>query len=141
MRVKTLFQAELLHPTLKLSFMSLNALGTCFQLQYLTFTDSTTVGDFFMPKGTLIVPFLAGIMLDGEKFPEPRSFIPERYITEQNEFKSHPSVIPYGVGKRRCLGENLAKTEIIYFFFAIMKNFSVQLPIGAPKPSTEYQPG
>lgn len=117
-------------------------LGNLFPVAIPHFTSNTAVvGDFIIPKGTHIVPFLAGIMLDDKTFPEPRRFAPERYIDEGNRFKAHPSVIPFGIGKRRCLGENLARTEIFYFFTSILKNFDIRLPEGAKNPSTEYKPG
>lgn len=87
-------------------------------------TQDTTLGGYYLPKGTQIMPHIGMVMMDDKHFPEPKKFRPERYLKD-GQFVPHPRVIPFGVGKRRCLGETLAKAELYLFFTGIMQNFSV----------------
>ncbi len=38
----------------------------------------------------------------------------------------HPRVVPFGLGRRRCLGEALARTELYTFFASIMARFDLE---------------
>jgi cytochrome P450 family 2 subfamily U polypeptide 1 len=53
----------------------------------------------------------------------------------------HPNVIPFGTGKRRCLGESLAKTQLFIFFVGMLQRFDIRLPEGSSVPTTDYRPG
>ena len=41
-------------------------------------------------------------------------------------FAPHPKVVAFGMGKRRCLGEALAKVEMYVFFSAIVSRFEIR---------------
>ncbi|NXH20921.1 CP27B protein, partial [Bucco capensis] len=48
---------------------------------------------------------------DGHSFPEPASFLPERWLGRGRSH--HPfASLPFGVGKRSCVGRRLAELEI-----------------------------
>ena len=64
-------------------------------------------------------------MRDPEHFPSPYKFDPTRYIDGEGKFVPHPRVIPFGLGKRRCLGETLARIELYMFFTGILSRFNV----------------
>ena len=106
-----------------------------------TITSATTIGEFTLPSGTCVIPNLTDIHMDPKTFPEPDKFKPERFLDDNGAFVPHPSVIPFGVGKRRCLGENLAKVELFIFFANLMHNFEVRPECEAQKPSTMYRLG
>uniref|UniRef100_A0A1I8GVW3 Cytochrome P450 n=1 Tax=Macrostomum lignano TaxID=282301 RepID=A0A1I8GVW3_9PLAT len=52
----------------------------------------------------------------GGVFPEPEKFKPERYLDAEARFSPNESVVPFGSGKRACLGESLARMELFVFF-------------------------
>ncbi len=82
-------------------------------------------GKYFIPKGTDIFPNLGSVMHNPKYFPNPRVFDPTRHITKEGKFQSNPMVIPFGVGRRRCLGEPLAKMSLYLFLTAIVSNFNL----------------
>lgn len=42
--------------------------------------------------------------------------------------------IPFGIGKRVCMGEQLAKMELFLMFVSLMQTFTFALPEGSEKP-------
>ena len=74
-----------------------------------------------IPKDTVVVPLIGEIMRDPQVFDQPDKFDPTRYLDPATgSFRPHPRVIPFGVGRRRCLGETLARMELYMFFTAIL---------------------
>ena len=45
--------------------------------------------------------------------------------SEDVKFVANPRVIPFGVGKRRCLGEILAKMSLYKFFTALIQKYEI----------------
>ena len=53
-----------------------------------------------------------------------------RYLKSENgsddlKFHANPRVIPYGLGKRKCLGERLAKMSLYKFFSALIQKYEI----------------
>ncbi len=84
---------------------------------------------YLIPRKTVIVPNLTSIMNNPKDFPNPEKFEPERYLVKdqagQLRFQPHPKVIPFGIGKRRCLGESLARTSLYKFFTALVQKYEI----------------
>ena len=83
-----------------------------------------------IPPNTVLVSMIGDIMRDPNYFPEPDLFDPERHLVMDNHsgrliFQPDPRVVPFGIGKRRCLGENLAKTTLYKFFTAIVQKYEI----------------
>ena len=68
-------------------------------------------------------------MHNSNHFPNPQKFDPERYLSRDSSgkqtFTSNPRVIPFGIGKRRCLGEVVARTSLFKFFTAIVQRYKI----------------
>ena len=65
----------------------------------------------------------------------------DRFINSKGEFVPHPRVVAYGIGKRRCPGESLARIQLDIFFSGILKKFQIKLSDDDEKPSTDCKPG
>ncbi len=91
----------------------------------------------FIPKNTMILCHLESLMKDPEVFPEPDKFDPVRYLDSKGNFKPHPRVVPFGVGRRRCLGENLARMELYLFFTGILAKFNLERAFPNDKITTD----
>lgn len=53
------------------------------------------------------------------------SLSPERFIDGNGGFKKPQELIPFGLGKRQCLGENLARMELFLFLSNLFNQFKV----------------
>ncbi len=49
-----------------------------------------------------------------------------RYLGSDGKFSPDPRVIPFGVGRRRCLGELLARMSLYLFFTGILSRFDLK---------------
>ena len=53
-----------------------------------------------------------------------------RYLKSENgsdnlKFHANPRVIPFGLGKRKCLGERLAKMSLYKFFSVLIQKYEI----------------
>ena len=61
-----------------------------------------------------------------ETFSEkPEIFNPDRFLDEEGNFVRSPHVIPFSVGPRHCLGEQLARIEVFIFLVSIVSRFEL----------------
>ncbi|PAA89612.1 hypothetical protein BOX15_Mlig026100g2 [Macrostomum lignano] len=84
--------------------------------------DSVICG-YRIPADSVVVPNIYGIHRDPRVFPEPEKFKPERYLDAEGRFSPNESVVPFGSGKRACLGESLARMELFVFFTRLMQRY------------------
>jgi cytochrome P450 len=47
-------------------------------------------------------------------------------------------LIPFGLGKRQCMGEQLARAELFILFVTLLQKFTFSAIPGQPMPSVEY---
>ena len=75
-----------------------------------------------IPPDAVIIPLIGDIMHDSKYFENPYKFDPNRYLSKLNasnnsvKFTPNPRVVPFGIGKRKCLGEVIARTSLYKFF-------------------------
>ena len=68
-------------------------------------------------------------------------FRPERFLDESGGVKIDEHFIPFSIGKRRCLGETLAKSEFFLFFTGIVQQFSLLPEIRGELPTEDSRNG
>ncbi len=68
-------------------------------------------------------------------FKNPEIFNPSRFIDENGKFVHDEHVIPFGLGKRYCLGQSLAEKEFFIFFTGLLQQFEVSSAPGTTLPS------
>ncbi|KAL7070956.1 hypothetical protein ACQ4LE_009838 [Meloidogyne hapla] len=90
-------------------------------------------GKYFLKEGTIILPQISCLLYDEKVFPSPHLFIPERFLDEKGQLKRFDSFIPFGLGKRACMGESLARAELFLFIANFFRNFQV-LPVNPLNP-------
>jgi cytochrome P450 len=110
-------------------------------LMHTSMEDATFAG-YDIPKGTWIQPSIYVIHHDPSIWGDPENFRPERFLSEDGKtvIKSE-NLIPFSVGKRICLGENLARDEIFLFLTNIFQRFAIELDPSKPRPTYEPKVG
>ena len=102
------------------------------------------VGKFILEKGTVVFPNLYSMTQDpGLWGPDVAEFRPSRFLSEDQAHFANPWGwdFTFGTGRRKCLGESVAKIENFLFFANLLKNFKLSVPEGRPRPSTEPKDG
>ncbi|XP_008052201.1 cytochrome P450 2J2 [Carlito syrichta] len=89
-------------------------------------TDTTLAG-YHLPKGTMVLTNLTALHKDPAEWATPDTFNPEHFL-ENGQFKKREAFLPFSIGKRACLGEQLAKSELFIFFTSLMQNFTFKPP-------------
>ena len=100
----------------------------------------TTVGSTTIPAGALVMYNTYSLHMDKAHWGDPEVFRPERFIDENDCFRQDDWNLPFGIGRRKCLGETLARTENFLFFANILKKFQF-LQVGDSPPSLEPEVG
>uniref|UniRef100_A0A914PIL7 Cytochrome P450 n=1 Tax=Panagrolaimus davidi TaxID=227884 RepID=A0A914PIL7_9BILA len=103
-------------------------------------TKDVEIRGYNIPKNTVILPQVSSVLYDEKAFPNPETFIPERFLDSEGQPKKIDEFIPFSLGKRQCLGESLAKMEL----YLIIANFFNQYKLESENgslPSMKKVPG
>ncbi|CAH1269142.1 CYP2U1 [Branchiostoma lanceolatum] len=98
-------------------------------------TEETRLGGYNIPKGTIVEPNIWAIHHDPQLWPNPHEFDPTRFLDDRGKFVKREKLIPFSIGRRACLGEQLARMELYLFLTSLLQRFSFKLAEGAPIPS------
>ncbi|XP_035032938.2 uncharacterized protein LOC118121285 [Hippoglossus stenolepis] len=90
----------------------------------------TTLGGYFIPKGTSIMPMLTSVLFDKDEWETPDTFNPGHFLDAEGKFVRKEAHLPFSAGKRMCLGEGLAKMELFLFLVGLLQKFSFTVPDG-----------
>lgn len=89
--------------------------------------EDFSVGDFHIPKDTMIMGNIYEVLHNPQTFPEPFSFKPERFLSEDGKkFIRGNENIVFSIGKRECPGKSLAQAELFLFFAGLMQRYNFQ---------------
>ncbi|CAG9763050.1 unnamed protein product [Ceutorhynchus assimilis] len=87
----------------------------------------TKLMGYDIPEDTTILTNLYSVHMDRGIWKNPQDFRPERFLDENGKITvDEDNYLPFGYGKRRCLGEALGKTDMFLFFTSIMHNFILE---------------
>ena len=63
--------------------------------------------------------------MDKKFWGDPENFRPSRFLSKDGKFEKKEQFIPFGFGKRVCMGENMAKAELFLFVTGILQRMTV----------------
>ena len=79
---------------------------------------------------------LYSIHHDPELWDDVEEFKPERFIKDE-KISVPEYFVPFGAGRRSCIGEQLARKELFLIFANVLSKYTLELPAGAKLPSLE----
>ncbi|XP_069112984.1 probable cytochrome P450 49a1 isoform X2 [Argopecten irradians] len=113
---------------------------------YITATQSDiVVGHYKIPEKTLVMVACPTMIQDQRFFVDNDKYIPERWL-RANDFMSDTykslnsfAFLPFGFGRRSCLGQRFAERELQIGITKLIQNFAVSLPRDVTKLTWEYR--
>eukprot|EP00058_Branchiostoma_floridae_P012844 XP_002598332.1 hypothetical protein BRAFLDRAFT_69687 [Branchiostoma floridae] len=99
-------------------------------------SSDTAIHGYDIPRGTMVHVNLWSVLRDPSLWEEPDQFNPERFLDDHGQYVKKDAFIPFSIGRRSCLGAQLAKMELFVFTTYLLQHFTFKLPEGAPPPST-----
>lgn len=90
---------------------------------------------YTIPAGAQVIPLIQSVHMDPVLWDKPEEFIPERFIGPDGAVRRPDFFMPFGVGRRRCLGDTLARMEMFLFFACLMHGYDISLPENEPEPT------
>ncbi|KAL1007377.1 hypothetical protein UPYG_G00085930 [Umbra pygmaea] len=108
-------------------------------------TQDAVVNSYTIPKGTMVITNLYSVHFDEKYWTDPGTFSPQRFLDSNGDFVRREAFVPFSLGRRHCLGEQLARMEMFLFFTTLLQNFNLQFPPGivpnlTPKLGMTLQP-
>nr|XP_053656183.1 cytochrome P450 2L1-like [Cherax quadricarinatus] len=96
-------------------------------------TQDIELGGYVLPKGMTLQACSVICHEDPSYWPNPHKFNPSRFLDNNGKFvPKKEGFLPFGIGRRQCLGESLARMELFIFSAALLQNFTF-----SPAPSKE----
>ncbi|XP_063865486.1 cytochrome P450 2J4-like isoform X2 [Scylla paramamosain] len=87
-------------------------------------TEATSLGGYRISEGTQMMFNLSHGLLNSRYWKDHDKFRPEHFLTEDGKVFKPDHFMPFGFGKRVCLGESLARLEVFVFLASLMHRFS-----------------
>jgi hypothetical protein len=89
-----------------------------------------TIGGFEYPPGVALLASAFLVQRDPAIYPEPHAFRPERFLDAS---PGTYTWIPFGGGRRRCLGASFALQEMKIVLRTVVSRFELSAPSASPE--------
>ena len=102
-------------------------------------TERATIGGKNIPRDTMIFFNAWNIHRDERHWKNPHKFDPHRWLNEEGNYSSEKiiSFMPFGIGKRQCLGKSAAQSYLFLIIARLLKDFQITPEPGKPIPDLD----
>nr|QST15064.1 CYP370A2 protein [Diaphanosoma celebensis] len=101
----------------------------------------TQLQGYTIPKGSMVLVNLHSVHNDDTVWKDPHLFRPERHLNSEGQIVKSEHFYPFGIGKRTCLGEPVARNSFYLFVTSLIKSFTFSAVPGRPLPTLEPRNG
>ncbi|CAD5123236.1 DgyrCDS11594 [Dimorphilus gyrociliatus] len=89
---------------------------------------NSTIGGYNIKKGSQIWLNIWGLHHDETIWGDPENFRPERFLDDNDrvltaEHRFRKCLLPFGTGRRVCVGKNLANNRLFLFLCSMLQRF------------------
>ena len=102
--------------------------------------EDCTVSGYHVPAGTRLLVNVWKLQHDPRVWEEPYKFKPERFLTTHKDIDvrgQNMELLPFGSGRRICLGVSLSLQTMPYTLAALLQGFDFATPSNEPVDMTE----
>ncbi|XP_053287903.1 1,25-dihydroxyvitamin D(3) 24-hydroxylase, mitochondrial [Pleuronectes platessa] len=89
-----------------------------------TLDKDTVLGDYAIPKGTVLMINSHALGSNEEYFEDGKQFKPERWLRETSTINPFAHV-PFGIGKRMCIGRRLAELQLQLAMCWLVRDYDI----------------
>ncbi|XP_060925814.1 1,25-dihydroxyvitamin D(3) 24-hydroxylase, mitochondrial [Limanda limanda] len=89
-----------------------------------TLDKDTVLGDYAIPKGTVLMINSHALGSNEEYFEDGKKFKPERWLRETSTINPFAHV-PFGIGKRMCIGRRLAELQLQLAMCWLVRDYDI----------------
>jgi cytochrome P450 len=100
--------------------------------------EDDEIDGYFIPKGAILLPHIAGIYKDPAVYKDPTVFRPERFLGKEPEMD--PNDLIWGFGRRVCPGRFLATQSLFLAISNTLACFKID-SIAGKEPKVEFAQG
>ncbi|GFN92625.1 cytochrome p450 2j2 [Plakobranchus ocellatus] len=86
-------------------------------------TKDIHLGGYTISQGTSVIVNFDSILRDESVWGDPDIFRPDRFLDADGSVIVKKELIPFGIGRRNCVGEALASMELFLFLAALVQKF------------------
>ncbi|XP_069764793.1 cytochrome P450 2C28-like [Narcine bancroftii] len=91
-----------------------------------TVARDTEFRGFLIPKGMIVIPVLTSVLYDPTCWETPESFNVNHFLDERGQLKQNEAFLPFSIGKRMCIGEEVAQMQLFIFLTTLLQNFTIK---------------
>jgi retinoid hydroxylase len=84
-------------------------------------------GGYQIPEGWAVLYQIGPTQKDGQLYPQPDQFDPERFSAQQNAERPKYGYVPFGGGIRECIGKEFARLEMKIFAAHLVRGYEWEL--------------
>ncbi|KAL5006558.1 hypothetical protein ScPMuIL_015364 [Solemya velum] len=111
-------------------------------LPHLASQDAILEG-YLVEKNSVVFPCLWSIHYNEKTYVNPEEFRPERFLDDNGglidlEDQKRQSLMPFGIGRRNCVGEQFARARLFLYFTTLLQQFEFLPPQNSSVP--EWNP-
>ncbi|MEX0620864.1 MAG: cytochrome P450 [Solirubrobacterales bacterium] len=89
------------------------------------------INGYRIPAGSSLMVLITMIHRDPKLWPNPEGFDPERFLPENARGRTRQAYMPFGAGRRICVGSTFAIIEATLLAAMISRRLAFDLPRGA----------
>ncbi|XP_038046825.1 cytochrome P450 2J6-like [Patiria miniata] len=95
-------------------------------------SKQTQILGYHIPKDTLVIENLWALCRKESVWKDADTFDPSRFLKDGKVSSLREKLSVFGIGRRACFGEKLARMELFIFFSFLLHQFTFKKPEGAP---------